>query len=67
MAKMIRDANRKPRQRNTLYENASSERIDAGLAAAEILEIINTPAKKYERKRKGKLLRPGLIQAVPVD
>jgi FO synthase len=67
MALMIESADRTPHQRNTIYGDVSAERISAGLAAAEIAEIINTPAKKYERKRKGELLRPGLINAVSVD
>jgi len=68
MARMIESAGRQPRQRTTLYEDAPEERIAAGLAAGELTEIINTPAKKYERKGgKKELLRPGLIDAVSVD
>ncbi|HEX7038256.1 MAG TPA: 5-amino-6-(D-ribitylamino)uracil--L-tyrosine 4-hydroxyphenyl transferase CofH [Pseudomonadales bacterium] len=66
MQEMIRAAGRTPRQRTTLYGDASPERIEAGLAAGELSEIVNTPARKYERKRGGPLLRPGLIQAVDV-
>ena len=62
MAAMIEAAGRRPRQRNTLYENASPERIEAGRRAGELTEIINTPARKYERKRSAPLLRPGLIE-----
>ena len=64
MMDMIAYAGRKPRQRTTLYEDASAERIQAGLAAGELTEVVNTPARKYERKRSGPLLRPGLIEAV---
>ncbi|MCZ6459824.1 MAG: 5-amino-6-(D-ribitylamino)uracil--L-tyrosine 4-hydroxyphenyl transferase CofH, partial [Gammaproteobacteria bacterium] len=67
MQELIERAGRQARQRNTLYSNASKERIRTGLIAADLLDIINTPAQKYERKRKGPLLRPGIIQAVPVD
>jgi len=68
MLDMIKGANRTPRQRTTLYEDAPEERIATGLAARELTEIVNTPAKKYERKSgKRDLLRPGLIEAVPVD
>jgi FO synthase len=67
MAAMIEATDRVPRQRNTVYGDASDSRIAAGLAAVEITEIINTPAKKYERKRTGPLLRPGLIDAVEVS
>ena len=62
MAAMIEAAGRRPRQRNTLYEDASPERIEAGRRAGELTEIINTPARKYERKRSAPLLRPGLIE-----
>ena len=62
MAAMIEAAGRRPRQRTTLYEDASPERIEAGRRAGELTEIINTPARKYERKRSGPLLRPGLIE-----
>ena len=67
MSQMIEEMHRTPRQRTTLYEDASEERIAAGIAAGELTEIILTPARKYERKRSGPLLRPGLIGAVEVD
>ena len=63
MATMIEAAGRRPRQRNTLYEDASAERIEAGRRAGELTDIINTPARKYERKRTAPLQRPGLIEA----
>lgn len=66
MQELIERAGRQARQRNTLYSDASEERIRSGLIAADLLDIINTPAQKYERKRKGPLLRPGIIAAVPV-
>ncbi len=66
MIDMIEFSKRKPRQRTTLYEDVTPERIEAGLAAGELTEIVNTPAQKYERKRRGPLLRPGLIEAVDV-
>ncbi len=64
MQELIERAGREARQRNTLYSDASEERIRTGLIAADLLDIINTPAQKYERKRKGPLLRPGIIAAV---
>ncbi|MFK7914846.1 MAG: 5-amino-6-(D-ribitylamino)uracil--L-tyrosine 4-hydroxyphenyl transferase CofH [Pseudomonadales bacterium] len=64
MLAMIESAGRTPRQRITAYGDAPQERIDVGRAAGELLEIINTPARKYERKRKGPLQRPGLIDVV---
>ena len=62
MAATIEAAGRRPRQRTTLYEDVSPERIEAGRRAGELTEIINTPARKYERKRRAPLLRPGLIE-----
>jgi FO synthase len=67
MAAMIEQAGRIPRQRTTLYEDAPAERIAAGQAAGELSEIVNTPARKYERDGKRELLRPGLIATVPAD
>ncbi len=67
MAEMIEHNQRVPRQRTTLYADANEERIASGLAAGELSEIINTPAKKYERSRRGPLLRPGLIDTVEVQ
>ena len=67
MAAMIQAAGRSPRQRTTLYADASAERIAVGLAAGELTDIINTPAQKYERKRTGPLLRPGLIDSLEVS
>jgi FO synthase len=64
MLEMIEYARRTPRQRTTLYQDASPERVKAGRGAPELLEIVNTPARKYERRRRGELLRPGLTQAV---
>lgn len=60
MLAMIRSAERQPRQRTTLYADAPAERIEAGEVAPQLIEIINTPARKYERKRKKPLSRPGL-------
>ena len=38
-------------QRNTLYQEVSEERREAGRSAAPLAEPINTPAKKYERSK----------------
>ena len=67
MAEMIRAAGRQPHQRNTRYGEVNEERIETGLRAGELTEIVNTPARKYERKRKAPLIKPGLIQAVSVE
>ena len=50
MANLVRRLNRDPQQRSTAYGKVSDERIKAGQAQGELLEIINTPAEKYERK-----------------
>ena len=50
MANLVRRLNRDPQQRSTGYGKVSDERIKAGQAQGELLEIINTPAEKYERK-----------------
>ena len=67
MRQLISNTGRPLRQRNTRYDDATDERIRAGLKASELLDIINTPAQKYERKREGPLLRPGLIATAPVE
>ena len=54
MMALIEAAGRKPRQRNTRYGEVSEERKQAGLAAGELTELINTPARKYERQQGGK-------------
>ena len=67
MRRIIRTLNRNPRQRATAYGAINKEREQAGLNAGELLEIINTPAKKYERKRpSASLVRNELIDAVDV-
>ena len=50
MAHLIRRLNRDPQQRSTAYGKVSDERVKAGQTQGELLEIINTPAEKYERK-----------------
>jgi FO synthase len=50
MANLVRRLNRDPQQRSTAYGKVSDERIKAGQAQGELMEIINTPAEKYERK-----------------
>ena len=67
MAAMIEAAGRNPRQRTTIYRDAGPERIAAGRVASELTEIINTPAHKYERKRTGPLLRPGVVESVEIS
>ncbi|MFW6094275.1 MAG: 5-amino-6-(D-ribitylamino)uracil--L-tyrosine 4-hydroxyphenyl transferase CofH [Pseudomonadota bacterium] len=67
MIDMIEYAGRQPRQRDTRYGEVSPERVAAGLAAGELSEVVNTPARKYDRKRRAPLLRPGLIDSVEIS
>ena len=46
MANLVRRLNRDPLQRSTVYGKVSDERIKAGQAQGELLDIINTPAEK---------------------
>ena len=52
MREHIAAMGRVPRQRDTLYRDASAERQQEGLAAAPLVEVVNTSAKKYERSKK---------------
>ncbi len=54
MIALIEAAGRRARQRSTRYGEVSEERRLAGLAAGELTELINTPARKYERSQKAK-------------
>ena len=65
MVDMIRRAGRTPRQRSTAYGEVATDIQARGMQAPELTEIINTPARKYERKvAKATLIRPGLIDSV---
>ncbi|MXY51116.1 MAG: 7,8-didemethyl-8-hydroxy-5-deazariboflavin synthase subunit CofH [Gammaproteobacteria bacterium] len=66
MIEIIESASRTPRQRTTTYHDASPELIAKGLAAGELDEIVNTPARKYERKRSKDDLVRNAIPAVEV-
>lgn len=46
---LILEAGRQPRQRTTLYAEVPEERVQASYAAATLIDVINTPARKYER------------------
>ena len=68
MRRIIRTLNRNPRQRATAYGDVSAEREQAGIKAGELTDIINTPAKKYERKRpSASLVRNQVIETVDVS
>jgi FO synthase len=57
MIEMIVAAGRTPCQRTTAYGEVPAERVEAGLNAPELTEIVNTPARRYERSEKRELLR----------
>jgi FO synthase len=50
MEALILAAGRRPIQRTTLYEATSSERRRASLAAAPLAEVVNAPARRYQRE-----------------
>ncbi|MEE2891042.1 MAG: 5-amino-6-(D-ribitylamino)uracil--L-tyrosine 4-hydroxyphenyl transferase CofH [Pseudomonadota bacterium] len=60
MEAMIEACDREPRQRTTLYGDVGEERRRAGRAASELIPVVNTPARRYERKERRPLARPGL-------
>jgi FO synthase len=59
MERMITSLGRAPRQRSTVYGPVAEERRTAGHAAPELIPVINTPARRYERAEKRSLIRPG--------
>ena len=68
MRQIVRSLNRNPRQRATAYGAINQERERAGLNAGELTDIVNTPAKKYERKRPSQsLIKNDLINAVNIS
>lgn len=54
MHAIIVASGRTPVQRTTLYQQASQERIKAGLDAHQLIGITNTPVSKLERDKHGK-------------
>ena len=65
MIAMIESAGREPRQRSTVYDDVSPEVARRGLEAVELADVVNTPARKYERKRRRALVK-NEIRAVNV-
>ena len=57
MIAMIEAAGRKPRQRTTEYGDVDTATARRGLHADELSMIVNTPARKYERKRTHQLVK----------
>ena len=63
MDALIRDLDRQPVQRTTLYGTPPERQVQASFQAAPLAEIINNPARKYERdsdRDRQPLIRPGL-------
>jgi FO synthase len=64
MEEMIRALDRTPKQRTTLYDDAPEAQVEASFGAEELDEVVNTPARKYERRSEPRVLhRPGLDAA----
>jgi len=57
MIAMIEAADRRPRQRSTEYGDVDPVIARRGLDADELSVIVNTPARKYERKRTHQLVK----------
>ena len=57
MLAMIEASGRLPRQRSTAYGEVTADRILAGQTAGALTDIVNTPARKYERAERRELLR----------
>jgi FO synthase len=67
MRHMIESAGRTARQRTTLYDDAHDADVARGSTAGILTDIINTPAKKYERKRSHELVRNDSVRMIPLD
>ncbi len=57
MIAMIESAGRVPRQRTTLYEDATPERIAAGMAAKPLTDAINNPPRPRKHAADRELVR----------
>ena len=51
MEALVRSLGRAPRQRTTLYADAPPARRAASFAAPRLVEPVNTPARRYERRQ----------------
>ena len=68
METLIREFDRQPWQRTTIYEPAPEERRQRAYQAAPLDPIVETPARKYDHEGpKQPLVRPGLGQAISGD
>ena len=61
MEALILANGRRPRQRTTLYADASAERRAASFAAAPLAEPLNPPVRDAGLKAPPRLVRPGLL------
>ena len=61
MERLIRANGRMPRQRTTLYDDATAERRAASFAAAPLAEPSNPPVRDTGLKAPPRLVRPGLL------
>ena len=61
MEALIREVGRTPVQRTTLYGRPPEPQVLASFNAAQLAEVVNNPAQKYERDGgRQPLVRPGL-------
>ncbi len=61
MESLIREMGRNPVQRTTMYGTPPARQIQASFQAAPLAEVVNNPARKYERESdRQPLIRPGL-------
>ena len=67
MISLIQSAGRIPQQRTTLYEPVDEELKEKGMSATPLLDIVNTPARKYERKRTHELVKNDVIKTVALQ
>jgi FO synthase len=63
MEELIRSVDRVPRQRTTLYGDASEERRLASFGAAPLAEPWNPPVKDARLVAPSRLVRPGFATA----
>lgn len=57
MDELIRACERIPSQRTTLYTKPDMAQVAASYNAADLADIVNTPAQRYERSEKRELVR----------
>ena len=61
MESLIREMGRNPVQRTTMYGTPPVRQVEASFQAAPLADVVNNPARKYERDSdRQPLIRPGL-------